>query len=210
MKGKYRTFLTVLVAAMVLAVGSVQANAAGGTLKVAYDGQPSTLDVQMSTTLFTRELSRTFFETLVTLNGDYKPVPFLAKKIDVSKDRKTFTFHLRRGVRFHNGKEMTSDDVVASMNRWMKVNHHGRRSFAGSTFKATGKYTVVLTMKHARVDTLYVLGSWNSAAIMPKEVIESAGKKGVKEYIGTGPFKFVDWKQDQYIETSAKPLALAV
>lgn len=199
MKQKSHKLIRTLVAATALVIGSVQAYAAGGTLKVAYDSQPNSLDVQMSTTLFTRELGRTFFETLVTLNGDYQPVPFLAEKIDTSADRKTFTFHLRQGVKFHNGKEMTSEDVVASMNRWMKVNAHGRRSFAGSTFEAKDKYTVVLTMKEARVDTLHILASWNSSAIMPKEVVDAADEKGVKEYVGTGPFKFVEWKQDQYV-----------
>lgn len=205
MKMKYSQLFGSLLTAAALIAGSASAYVAGQTLKVAYDNQPNSLDAQMSTTLFTRELSRTFFETLVTLNGDYQPTPFLAEKIDVSDDRKTFTFHLRQGVKFHNGKEMTSEDVVASMNRWMEVNHHGRRSFKGSTFEAKDKYTVVLTMQEARVDTLHVLASWNSSAIMPSEVIAGADEKGVKEYIGTGPFKFVEWKQDQYIHITKNP-----
>ncbi|CUH82210.1 extracellular solute-binding protein, family 5 Middle [Tropicibacter naphthalenivorans] len=93
------------------------AQADGGTLTVGYDSQPNSLDAQMSTTLYTRELSRTFYETLVTLNGDYQPVPFLAESIETSDDRKTFTFVLRKGVMFHDGTEMTAEDVVASMTR---------------------------------------------------------------------------------------------
>lgn len=199
MNNKYQKRFGALALASALAFAAIDASAAGGTLKVAYDSQPNSMDAQVSTTLFTRELSRTFFETLVTLNGSYQPTPLLAEKIEVSQDRKSFTFQLRQGVKFHNGKEMTSEDVVASMNRWMKVNAHGIRAFAGSTFEATGKYTVVLTMKVAKVDTLHVLASWNSSAIMPKEVADAADPKGLKEFIGTGPFKFVEWKQDQYI-----------
>ncbi|MEZ5652821.1 MAG: ABC transporter substrate-binding protein [Burkholderiaceae bacterium] len=205
MSTKYRRLLSTLAVATTLAFSVGEAMAAGGTLKIAYDSQPNSLDVQVSTTLFTREVGRTIFETLVTLNGDYQPVPYLAEKIDASADRKTYTFHLRKGVKFHNGKEMTSEDVVASMNRWMEVNHHGRRSFKGSTFEAADKYTVVLKMPQASVDSMHVLASWNSSGIMPKEVIDSADKKGVKEYIGTGPFKFVEWKQDQYIHIAKNP-----
>lgn len=199
MKSKYTKLFGAIVAATALSFGAGDASAAGGKLSVAYDSQPNSLDAQVSTTLFTRELSRTFFETLVTLNGDYQPVPHLAESIDVSDDRKTFTFNLRKGVKFHNGKEMTSEDVVASMNRWIEVNSRAKRFFAGSTFTATDANTVVLTMPEASVDTLHVLASWNTAVIIPKESVESADEKGLKDYIGTGPFKFVEWKQDQYV-----------
>lgn len=195
---KCRTLFCTLAAATALTVGALGANAES-KLTVAYDSQPNSLDAQMSTTLFTRELSRTFYETLVTLNGDYQPVPHLAESVDVSEDRKSYTFNLRQGVKFHNGDEMTAEDVVASMNRWTEVNSRGKRFFEGSTFEATGDYTVVLTMTEAKVDTLHVLASWNTSVIMPKEVVDGADEKGVKEYVGTGPFKFVEWKQDQYV-----------
>lgn len=199
MIGKYRAFFGAAVTAASLTLGSVAAYAAGGTLTVGYDSQPNSLDAQRSTTLFTRELSRTFYETLVTLNGNYQPVPHLAESIEASDDRKTYTFKLRQGVMFHNGDEMKSEDVVASMQRWVDVNSRAKRFFDGSTFEAAGDYTVVLSMPQAKVDTLHVLASWNTAVIMPLEVVEGADEKGVKEYIGTGPFKFVEWKQDQYV-----------
>ncbi|MBW6494870.1 MAG: ABC transporter substrate-binding protein [Burkholderiaceae bacterium] len=198
---KSRKFFGVFITATTLTMGSVAAYAAGGTLNVGYDSQPATLDAQSTTVLFTREISRTFYETLVTLNEEYQPVPHLAESINASDDRKTYTFNLRQGVMFHNGEEMKSEDVVASMNRWMEVNSGARRFFDGSTFEQTGDYTVVLTMPEAKVDTLHVLASWNSAVIMPKEVVDGAGadENGVKEFIGTGPFKFVEWRQDQYV-----------
>lgn len=195
MKINYRNFVAAAAAATAFSAGAVEA----ATLDVAYDSQPGTLDVQRSTNLFTREVSRTFYETLVTLNGDYQPVPYLAESIDVSDDRTVYTFNLRQGVKFHNGKEMTSADVLASMQRWVTVNSRAKRYFAESTFEAADDYTVVLTMSAAKVDVLHVLASWNTAVIMPKEVAEGADDKGVKEFVGTGPFKFDEWKQDQYI-----------
>lgn len=197
---QFRTLVGALAAATALAGLSGMAQA--DELNVAYDSQPNSLDPQISTTLFTRELSRTFYETLVTLDGNYRPVPHLAESYEFSEDRKTITFHLREGVPFHNGDTMQAEDVVASMNRWFQVNSRGRRFFEGSTIEALDDNTVVLTMPQANVDTLYVLASWNSAAIMPKEVVDTAGETGVTEFIGTGPFKFVEWKQDQYVHVA--------
>jgi peptide/nickel transport system substrate-binding protein len=200
MTHQFRTYIGALATATALTGMAVPAFAA--ELNVAYDNQPNSLDAQMSTTLFTRELSRTFYETLVTLNGNYQPVPHLAESYDISDDRKTYTFNLREGVTFHNGKVMAAEDVVASMNRWKEVNSRARRFFEGSTFEATDDSTVVLTMPEAKVDTLHVLASWNTAVIMPKEVAEAADETGVKEYIGTGPFQFVEWKQDQLVHVT--------
>jgi len=84
-------------------------------LNIATTAQPPILD--SATTV-----SQVAFETLYTLNADYQPTPMLAESYDKSKDGKTYTFHLRKGVKFHNGKEMTSDDVTASMNRWLTIN----------------------------------------------------------------------------------------
>ena len=195
MKLKYRNAFKAAVAVTALTAGAVNA----ATLDVAFDSQPGTLDVQRSTNLFTRSVSRTFYETLVTLNGEYQPVPFLAESIDVSDDRKVYTFKLRDGVTFHNGKEMTSEDVLASMQRWVEVNSRAKRYFADSTMEAPDEDTFVLTMQEPLVDVLHVLASWNTAVIMPKEVAEGGDENGVAEFIGTGPFKFDEWKQDQHI-----------
>lgn len=172
----------------------------GGTLKVAINAQPLTLDPPMTTATITRDISRNIFETLVTLNSKLQVVPMLAKSIDESKDGKTYTFHLRKGIKFHNGKEMTSDDVVASMNRWKDKSSRGKAVLNGGEFKTQGADTVVLTLKTASMGVLPAMaGQGQFAAIMPKEVVEAAGPSGVKDYIGTGPFKFVEWKKDQFI-----------
>lgn len=202
MRGKFKTILGAAVTAVALAFGAVGARA-DGTLTVAYDSQPGSLDAQRTTNLLTREVSRTMFETLVTLNGDYQPVPDLAASIETNADRTVFTFPLRRGVMFHNGDEMTAADVVASMHRWLAVNSRAGQFFAGATFEATDDYTVVLTVPEARVDTLYVLASWNSAVIMPQEIAEAAGEDALQDYVGTGPFRFVEWQQDQYIHVAS-------
>lgn len=90
----------------------------GGDIWVATGAQPPTLDTHVSSASATRDVGQHIFETLVTLNSNYQAVPMLAESVEVSEDNKTYTFYLREGVIFHNGKEMTSEDVVASMERW--------------------------------------------------------------------------------------------
>ncbi|WP_462413187.1 ABC transporter substrate-binding protein [Neobacillus sp. Marseille-QA0830] len=173
----------------------------GGDLQVAIDAQPPTLDPQVSTTTATKEIARHIFETLLVLNPDYEVQPMLAEKVDKSDDGLTYTFHLRQGVKFHNGKEMTAEDVVASMNRWLTVSTRAANAIGKGQFTEKDKYTVELKVEKPTVGVLDVIASTNQfAAIMPKEIIENAPKEGVKEIVGTGPFKLVEWKPDQYIQ----------
>lgn len=95
---------------------------------------------------------------------------------------------------------MTAEDVVASMNRWLEKSSITGNIFKGATFEATNQYTVVLRLQQPSPLALDTMATAKmAAAIMPKEVVESAPPEGVTEYIGTGPYKFVEWKQDQYI-----------
>jgi peptide/nickel transport system substrate-binding protein len=108
----------------------------------------------------------------------------------------------RKGVRFHNGKELTTEDVVASLTRWSKRMTHGRRLFRNvESVEATGKYTVRLTLKKGSSVLPAYMTQRARCFIYPKEVVEEAGSKGsVKTRIGTGPFEFVEHKPDRYIK----------
>lgn len=169
-------------------------------IRVAMGAQPPNLDTHTTTAAATRDVGQHMYESLVTLNSKYQAVPMLAESIKVSDDKKTYTFQLREGVTFHNGKEMTSEDVVASMERWKNHDAMALSLLSDATFEANGKYTVDLKMKNpSSLILLIIAGSKQIASIMPSEVIESAGADGVAEYIGTGPYKLEEWKQDQYI-----------
>src|SRR5699024_9543466 len=110
------------------------------------------------------------------------------------------TFHLREGVKFHNGEEMKADDVTASMNRWLQKSSRALSLLAESHFESIDDYTVELKLQTVASDVLDVMESRGQfPAIMPKTVIESAAEEGVTEIIGTGPYKLAEWKQDQYI-----------
>lgn len=170
------------------------------TLNVAYMAQPPMLDPHVTNAVATRDISRNVFEQLLSFNENNEVAPLLAESFEQSEDGKTITFKLRKGVKFHNGKEMTADDVVASMERWKRVNGKANAYFSKSEFVKEDDYTVLLNMDQPLTIAKYLIAmNGNIAAIMPKEIIEAAEDSGVKEYIGTGPFSFVEWKQDQYI-----------
>ncbi len=169
-------------------------------LNIAVTAQPPTLDSSMTVSQVALNIAGNVFETLFTLNADYEPVPMLAKSVDISEDGKTYTFQLREGVKFHNGEEMTSEDVVASMNRWVVTSSRAKSLLTNAKFVAKDPYTVVLTLENATSDVLIIMATKAQfPAIMPAELIEAASDEGIKEYIGTGPFKIEEWKQDQYI-----------
>lgn len=169
-------------------------------LNIAIDATPPTLDQPRTASTAARDTARLMFETLITTDADFKPIPMLAETVDVSDDNKVYTFHLRKGIKFHNGKEMVAEDVIASMKRWLELTALSGELFNGATWEAEDDYTVVLELAVPSPLTLDTIAtSKHAPVIMPKEVIDAAPPEGVTEYIGTGPFKFVEWKQDQYL-----------
>jgi len=126
-------------------------------------------------------------------------VPMLAESYEIEDNGAKITFYLRQGVKFHNGKEMTAEDVVASMTRWQKFGAQAS-DLGNSTWEALDPYTVVLNVEKPSLSIMYTLANtMQTSSIMPKEVIDEADDTGVKEYIGTGPFKLEKWEYDSYI-----------
>lgn len=173
----------------------------GKELKVAIPAAPPGLDSHISTAQVIVDVGRPVFENLVTVDSNFTVQPMLAESWEQSDDRKTLTFHLRKGVSFHNGKEMKAEDIIASLERWFRLSSLGKADFEGAVLKAEDDYTVVIELPEPVSTALTTLayGGGNYASIMPKEIVEGAPDDGVKEYIGTGPFKFVEFVQDQYI-----------
>jgi peptide/nickel transport system substrate-binding protein len=174
----------------------------GGVLKAAMIGEPPSLDLHWTTAVITQQISWHVFETLYTYDRNFAPIPLLAEGHTVSDGGRRYTITLRRGVRFHNGKEMTAADVVPSLNRWGKIATPGKPLWKNvEAVEAKDPYTVVIHLKEPSGSLLFGLGRANAgAAIYPKEVVEAAGEAQIKDVIGTGPYRFVEHKPDRHIK----------
>ena len=173
----------------------------GGSLKVAILGEPPALDIMFTTATVTRNVGWHMFETLYAPNSKMEPQPHLAEKGEVSSDAKSWTFSLRKGIQFHNGKEMKSADVVASLKRWAGMSARGQ--VIGTrleTINARDDYTVVMTFKEPTGATLLSFLAEGSSFVMPADIAEKFPKDKLSEYVGTGPFQFVDHQPDRFVK----------
>ena len=172
----------------------------GGILKVAAIGEPPTLDLQATTTVLTYEIMWHVYEPLFTHDRTWTPVPHLAESHAVSNQGLRHTITLRKGVKFHNGKEMTAADVVASLQRWGKVATVGRVLWPNvESIEAKDPYTVLIHLKQPSGSLVYGLAE-PSAVILTRDVAETAGPNQIKEFVGTGPYRFVEHKADRHIK----------
>ena len=93
----------------------------GGDFIFGQEANINSLDQMTSATISTRNIAMNMFEALMTRDENFNPILELADSMTESPDHLTYTFKLRQGVHFHNGKPMTSADVVASFDRYAKV-----------------------------------------------------------------------------------------
>ena len=173
-------------------------------LNVAITANPPSLDVHSVNSNIVAGIGTHIYEPLFALNGNYEVTPVLAEGYEVDETGLVYTIKLRQGVKFHNGQEMTADDVVASMTRWLELSSKANTLIGGSVFEKVDDYTITMTVNQAAADIMLVLaGPIQFAAIYPKSVIDAATAEGISEYIGTGPYKLGEWKQDQYVQLVA-------
>jgi peptide/nickel transport system substrate-binding protein len=147
-------------------------------------------------------------EGLVAYRDDTSVGPLLATRWDISSDGRTFVFHLRKDVRFHNGELLTADDVVWSLRRYLNPATHWRclREFDGGGFakilsiEALDPGTVAITLDRASPMLLQTLAriDCGGTAILHRSSVNPDGSWRLP--IGTGPFRFSAWKRNQYIE----------
>ncbi len=173
----------------------------GGVLKAGMIGEAPSLDLHVTTAVITQQIMWHVYETLYTYDKNLSPIPMLAEGHVIADNGRRYTMTLRKGVRFHNGKEMTSADVVASLQHWAKLATPGKAIWKNvEAIEAKDPSTVVIYLKEPSGSLLFALGSPNNgAAIYPKEVMAAAGDGPVKEYIGTGPYRFVEHKPDRHV-----------
>lgn len=176
---------------------------AEGTLRYATVGEPPSLDQQVVTSDLATTIAHHMFEGLYTFDASNAPVPLLASSDTVSEDGKTIVISLREGVKFHNGQDMTSADVVASLKRWGEFGSRGGLIFANvESVEATGDHEVTIKLTQPFGPWKNLMAFINGGpAIYPASVMEGATKEPISpdSYIGTGPFKFKSWDPNRKI-----------
>ena len=174
----------------------------GGVLKAAMIGEPPSLDLHWTTAVIVQQITWHVYETLYTYDKTFNPIPMLAEGHTITDAGRRYTITLRKGVKFHNGKEMTAADVVPSLQRWGKMSSAGKALWKTvEAVEAKDAHTVVIHLKEPSGSLLFALGRPNNgAAIYPKEVMAAAGEGQIKEFIGTGPYRFVEHKPDRHIK----------
>ena len=132
------------------------------------------------------------FETLTKINADGTVSPLLAESWEISPDLKTYTFKLRRGVKFQNGEPCNAQTVKFSFERSAgeKSTNKDKRTFANLGVQAIDEYTVVVLNKEIDPDLLFVLGQATASVVEPKSADGNATKP-----VGTGPYKLESWSK---------------
>ena len=162
------------------------------------EAPPPTLDPYFTTAISTRNVAMHIFEQLVTRDETNAVIPELAESWTVSADGLTYTFKLRSGVKFHNGKVMTSADVKASFERYKRMALAKVTLAAVTDINAPDATTLELKLSQRQPVFLDELSAFvTPIVIIPAEQAEKEG--GKLDPIGTGPMQFVEWIPDSHI-----------
>eukprot|EP01132_Coremiostelium_polycephalum_P014180 gene14180-17239_t len=186
-------------ALVALSPAAAFAQTKGGVINVATIGEPPTLDAMASTADLVGIVSQHIFETLYTFDENWNPTPLLAASLpEISADGKIYTIKLRTGVKFHDGTDMDSADVVASLKRWTQIASRGKQVAPLITsIDAVDASTVRITLNAPHAPLLSLLAFNNAAAIiLPSEKQQNP----MTDPVGTGPYKLKERKADQYIQ----------
>lgn len=215
-----RHWLTSTALALTLATGAIAQDYApdpaarpGGDIVITYKDDVATLDPAIGYDWQNWSMIKSLFDGLM----DYVPGtttlrPGLAESHTLSEDGLTFTFRLRPGVKFHNGREMTAEDVKYSLDRVTNPETQSPGagffgSIAGfdkagpeglSGVKVIDPLTVEITLSRPDATFLHVM-ALNFASVVPKEAVEEHGADFGKHPVGTGAYSLAEWTIGQHL-----------
>ena len=218
---KHLTLTLILVSAMALSGSPVP-----GTPQASVPGQPrlgGTLRIKPFAREFKADLDpasaapfyvlEQIYDGLVRLDRNYNVVPALAEYWVISGDGRKYTFTLRKGAKFHNGREVTSDDVKFSLERLLRRETGvlyasyflpkvvGAEAFwigkaaEVTGFRAPDRHTFEIEWKNPCVSGLYLL-SMSFCKILPRDLVTDQGRNFFNKPLGTGVFRFGFWLRD--------------
>lgn len=180
------------------------ASAAGqikDTIVFAQSSDITSLDFHVGKNPATFDVTCNMFDTLVTWDEENKVIPHLAESWEFL-DEDSLQMHLHKGVLFHDGEEMTAEDVQYTLTRAMNSTIV-RNNFSWlESVDVADPYTVVINTKGAYTPVLNALCN-PLAGIMPKHLLEVDDEAMAKAPVGTGPYKFVERKEGEYVKMEA-------
>ncbi len=181
----------------------------GGTLDVANGLEPSSLDPQKAVSGGDDYYYNGIFETLVAYdqNSQLDKAKGLSESFEVV-DQQTITFHLRKGIKFHDGSDFTSESVQFSIARAQDPKFG---SIAFSSLKSVASVetpdpnTATFKLNKPDPDLVYNLGSRYGGWMMSKSAVEAAGSEVGAKPVGTGPFQFGEWVSGSRVTWKRNP-----
>lgn len=182
----------------------------GGTIVVLIGGEPPLLNPHFSTLPWVSMVSMAVFDTLVILDPNMKPLPGLAETWTVSSDLKSYRFRLAQGVRWHDGRPLTSADVKFTFEEVAsKLNPNGPIAFRGlERVDAPDPRTVVVQFAQPHPVFLLYLGWPITGAVLPKHIYEGTNIRqnpANLRPVGSGAFRFVEWNRGSTIALERNP-----
>lgn len=183
------------------AVASAGAPKMGGNIRVGLDSEIANLDPMKSALVVDRQILYNVFDSLVALDKDLKIVPALAESWD-TPDPQTYVFHLKKGVKFHDGTDMNAEAVKFSLDRNRTTDTSPRKSELSdvTAVDVVDASTVKVSLKGPSAPFLATLVDRAGMIVSPDAV-----KKGGDDFTrnpaggGTGAFKFVEWVKGDHI-----------
>jgi len=181
----------------------------GGTLVMLVQPEPPSLASYLSTSGPIGLMAPKMYDGLLDYDSDLQAIPALAESWAVSDDGKSVTFILRKGVKWHDGEDFTSADVQFTvMEVLSKIHPRGPNSFREVTaIETPDDHTAIFKLANPAPYMMRALGSYESPMV-PKHILEGQDLRSAdiaNSPIGTGPFKFVEWKKGQYIRLDKNP-----
>lgn len=198
---RFLTFLVVLSLLLGVLAGSALAEDKRfkEKLVVAFSTKLTNIDPQSINNVQHKRLFLLMFDGLINVNPQTNELmPGLAERWEMTEDGLSWTFFLRKDVKFHNGEPFTADDVVFTIER-------GKATAGGSSrgmfttvdnMAVIDDYTVQINLTSVNMDLLYILGQ-PGFGMLNREAIEADAEKGA--YIGCGPWKFNDFREGDYV-----------
>src|SRR5262245_31206099 len=190
-----------------------------GTYRRPLGNDPATLDPARISDIYSLSVTHQIFDGLVRFDQTLTISPALAQHWRSSRDGLTWTLFLRKGVKFHHGREVTADDVVFSITRILdpRTGSGAADLFTGikgapdfirgktktvEGLSALDRYTVQVVLNEAPTPSVSVLAVGH-AKIVPKDLVEQQGDAFGLTPVGTGPFKFLRWDRGKEIALAA-------